>query len=200
MNCARIQELLLEYRERRTDSDVEASVKEHLSFCPDCRRVADGLQRTLELLARDEVPDFPVTSERFLQDVRRRIRQAPRERRIRLPRLVPVLAAAAALLIAVGLFWRAHRRPAAPDTELLESFAVASEEMDSDIFSSDSIGVTVLTEQDLKSLDTLERELAEDSDVDDLFDDLSTEEETRLIQALQRVYGQAGNSPRRKVS
>ena len=115
MNCRQIQQWLVE----REQQELPAEVQRHLDQCADCRKAHDQAQRLLQLLQtkRDEQPPAGL-ADQCAANVLRRLRagEAPsllgRWREfISWPESQRKLAwaAAAALLVAVGLLWATGR-------------------------------------------------------------------------------------------
>jgi len=197
MNCHDAARLLPDYLEHELDSERETQVREHVATCRACQMDEARLRKTFSLLAAEAAPSPTIDGERFLADVKRRIRMQKRVTNpglsvftgwLRRPwaRLAPVLAAAA-LLIVVGLTWQLHRnRPLPNGNDLLETL-VATEDDTLDILSLGTAeSLNSIDDQTVEALDT---ELARNTDLDDLIDDLSPEQQTLLVQELEHLYG-----------
>jgi len=190
MNCRKIEPLLIEHLDRRLDAGDESRVQEHLNGCARCRTRLQEFRTTIALLAEDPVPPMPVSEERFLQEVKRRIRQRPAgvgarfKRALTFPRLAPVLAAAAVLLLAVGVF-RQLNRARRPPVDWQAVLSGQQETYFPDPLSVDASSSVSITADDLAALDTIEHEVAQNTDIDDLIEDLTPTEQARLIRTLE---------------
>jgi hypothetical protein len=91
-------------------------------------------------------------------------------------------------VIAVTFFWQSGSSRRRSDNELLTNY-MATAFSDDDAFDADSVSPDMLTDSDLASLSVLDQQLVESSDIDDLFDDLTSSEQAKLLQALQGLYG-----------
>jgi predicted anti-sigma-YlaC factor YlaD len=188
MNCRETDKLLLEHIEHRLDPKTERRVREHLDSCPTCQSVAQRLQRTLALVADDPVPESAIGGERFLQDVRRRIRRsAVRREQFGVRRWIPAFAVAASLLFIAVAVWQFQRtRPMPAGNDLIQEFTSADE----DTLDVMSVGTTGTFDTiDDQTVEALSTELVENSDLDDLIDDLSPNQQANLVQALEQLYG-----------
>jgi len=189
MNCRRTRALLLDYVEQRLPPASAAAARGHLETCARCRAELESLQRTLALIAEDTVPPMPIREEVFLHNVRRRIRQ-PARPASRL-RLVPFFAAAAALVIAAGIFLslRHTNRPAE-----LDDIAAFGEFGTSDLIDQAGGESELVSELDAPSLASIESELTDNADLDDLVEDLTPNQQEALVKELARLYGAARES------
>jgi predicted anti-sigma-YlaC factor YlaD len=182
MNCRKVERLLLEYQDQRLPMAIAGGVAAHLAGCADCRARAAAFERTRELLAANAVP-APVDSERFLQDVRRRIRRSspePARRRFGWPVAIP---AAAALLLLVATVLVKTRSTHNPVTAESAAVAVLDE---SDDFN--PLAGSVGHEEALKLTSGLETRLIEETDFDDLVDGLTPTEQAQLVNRLKEFY------------
>jgi hypothetical protein len=190
MKCRKIESLLVERLDRRLDAGLESLVQEHLNGCARCRDRLSEFRTTVALLAEDPVPPMPLSEERFLQEVKRRIRQRPAragarfKRILAFPRLAPVLAAAAVLLLAFGVF-RQLNRVRRPSVDLQGVLPASAEAYFPDPLAVDASSNVTMTSADLAALDTIEAEVAQNTDVDDLIEDLTPAEQARLIRTLE---------------
>ncbi|MBI2933292.1 MAG: zf-HC2 domain-containing protein [Planctomycetes bacterium] len=103
MDCKRILDLLPEYLDRRLGPDLAVPVRDHLEACSGCRREQAPLKETWELLLH-----YPPIEADILGRVRRRVRGPL----ARVFRVAAPLAAAAAVVITVGVLMG---HPAAPE-------------------------------------------------------------------------------------
>jgi anti-sigma factor RsiW len=184
MNCRRTKVLLLECLEQRLPPASAAAVKGHLAACARCRSELESLQRTLALIAEDAVPPMPVREEVFLQNVRRRIRQ-PARSASRL-RLVPFFAAAAAIVIAAGIFL-SSRHTGQPAE--IDSIVTSTDFVTSDLIDQAGEESELVRELDAPSLASIESELTDNADLDDLVEDLTPNQQETLVKELTRLYG-----------
>jgi hypothetical protein len=100
--------------------EAPAEVRRHLDGCPECRERLAEAEAALAVAVDAEVPEPPpLYWESFRRQVGSRVAAEPRRRR--LTWLAPLLAAAAAVLVATAL----HRRPE-PDAPLPSPSAAAS--------------------------------------------------------------------------
>lgn len=160
--------------------EAPADVRRHLQACPECSaRVAEA-RVALALAADAEVPEPPpLYWEAFRTQVGRRVADEPRRRLM--PWLVPVLAAAAAVLIAVSL-QRGEATVAPPPSAvavLPPWSALPPPEEDP--------GLAVLRAFELTD-GTLETALPAES-VSGALADLSDDESADLAEALRRELG-----------
>lgn len=112
IGCEKIRVRLDDWLDGRLDSDALGEVNDHLAFCEDCRRVFDRhLRIAMDLTALGRVADRMVDP---ASSGLRRVRTS-----IRLGRMI---AAAAFLLLAVGMIYYNARRPTTflPQDSLVE--------------------------------------------------------------------------------
>lgn len=132
LTCRETDELLVEYLDGGLEETAAAGVQAHLAGCARCAALRDALRATLALVHTDHVPEPAAGSwERFAGDVREKIRRAEetegRRARAGRPRpaawdrlsawaqrgaFAPVaVAAAAAVLLAIGVAWNRAAPP-----------------------------------------------------------------------------------------
>jgi len=189
---------LLEFIEDRLDPGTKAKIAGHVEGCERCRRQAEEFRVTLALLANDPVPPIGMSEERFIQDVKRRVRQQ-REAPVRWAwlRPAPILGTALALLIAVGMLWQFGRRVdfAVPGTRSrTEAVRVISPQTTEsgdmlDPLAGDTTGIDVLAATEMPAIDSVETEVIDNSDVDDLIDELPPAEQAVMVEQLEQIYG-----------
>ncbi|MEA3403277.1 MAG: zf-HC2 domain-containing protein [Armatimonadota bacterium] len=118
MRCTEVRARLAEYQLGALDEAESAAVERHLQSCPECRAELEALERLDALLEPMERVEAPAGLWAEVQ-----ARMAPRQRGVwrslaqwwrQSPR--PALAAAAALVLAVGGLWLALRSPASAPT------------------------------------------------------------------------------------
>jgi hypothetical protein len=198
MRCRRAERLLLEHLEHRLDPATDTRVAEHVAVCERCRTQAEAFRATLALIANDTVSPMPVSEERFLQDVRRRVRQqqlpsAGRNESLVL-RWIPVSAATAALILVAGILWQLRGTQPVRTVNDLQSGLLGAEVIDVlDPPDTDSASTEVLVAAEEPSFDGIETELADGSDLDDLIDEMAPAEQAELLQGLELVYGMKSN-------
>jgi len=185
--------LLPDYLEHRLDPATEARVAEHVATCESCRSQAEAFKATLALVANDQVPPMPVSEDRFLQEIRRRVRQQSTGA-VGQPspavRWIPVFATTAVLVIAVGLLWQMRSpQPVQTASGWQDELFSAAETDVIDPIDGDSTGAEALVAAEESSFDGIETELVESSDVDDLIDDLAPAEQDELLKELELAYG-----------
>lgn len=187
----RIEPLLPDYLQHHLAPDREREVTAHLETCPTCQARAAEYRRTLELVAVDPVPE--IDGERMLLDIRRKVRLAQPAARpqltrpgLRAWRWVPVLAATATILIAVLVFRPGTRAPAF-DAELAALLA-SPEESAFDPLSTDTSDLPELTAVSFELVNEVETTLIETGDLEDMFDELSLDEQKALVKALENLY------------
>lgn len=105
MNCQKAKEWISEGMDRTLDGPDAVSLEEHLATCPDCRRFREGM--TGVAAAFSALPSVSAPPE-----LMRRLELAPRSR---IPRWLPVAAAA---LILVGGISAYHRITTRATTQL----------------------------------------------------------------------------------
>jgi hypothetical protein len=99
------EDLLIDYADGLLDSDESSQVRDHLQACSDCRRKVKALQESLTLTHSiwqdhlEEIEDIQVPT----------TRQFPGKR---------IQAAAACILLGIGLFWASHHQTAPKDAIL----------------------------------------------------------------------------------
>jgi len=124
MNCDKCRELLSEYIDGRLDDVTAAALSAHLEECADCRRLDEELRATVAALGGLETKTPPID---FSQSVtarleRRMLLDAPLEIEKPRRRLKPLpiagfgLAAAAAILAALYIWFAPSQKQAAPAT------------------------------------------------------------------------------------
>jgi len=114
MDCTRFEELLPRYLAEELNEDERTDWREHLLTCPRCRVAALEREPTLLFALASRKEGEPAAARFCADSVSAAIRRDRLERRIR-PRRRPWLAAAAALLVAVGggvVFHEMERQPA----------------------------------------------------------------------------------------
>jgi hypothetical protein len=95
--------------------EATPDVRRHLEACPECSERVAHAREALALAVDAEVPEPPpLYWDAFRRQVGRRVAEEPRGRW--LPWLAPVLAVAAAVLIATGFYRRAAPEAPAPST------------------------------------------------------------------------------------
>jgi hypothetical protein len=185
MNCHRAERLLLEHIQHRLTPETERQLEQHLAGCPACRARCEAFRRTLALVAHDPVPPAP-DPERFLQDVKRRIRKLPARPNpvfgFRLPvlRLVPFGAALAVIIVAGFLLLRPRANE--PGYIPAESALTSDTAGLADFLSAEPQSLEELA--DRQTLDELDSELIQNAEIDDLLEDLSTVEMQELVARL----------------
>ncbi len=80
MNCSQIEELLSEYIERRLPDKETAEAASHLSQCPDCSRLRDGMVSAIRLCQKYPVLEINVS---LLEKILLRTSGRPRRRSLR---------------------------------------------------------------------------------------------------------------------
>jgi hypothetical protein len=160
--------------------EASPDVRRHLEACPECSERVARARETLALAADAEVPEPPLLYwETFRQQVGRRVAEEPRRRW--LPWLVPVLAAAAALLVAMTFLRRPG--PVAPVPSAVASLppwsALPPAEEDT--------GLAVLEAFEMTD-GSLEAALPNET-VAGALADLSDDESADLAEALRRELG-----------
>jgi predicted anti-sigma-YlaC factor YlaD len=178
----------LEYLDHRLDSRTEQRIREHLAACPVCRSAAERLQKTLALVAADTVPSLPGGCDLFLNDVRRRIRRsAVRRQEWGVRRWLPTFAVAAALLLVAVAVWQFQRsRPSTRSNDIMTALAP-----DEDTFDLISSGASAqLDANDIQTAAAVGTELVDNSDIEDLIDDLTPQQQASLVQEMKQLYGQ----------
>lgn len=78
MKCRNIVKELSNYLEGALDTNLKASIEEHLGGCEDCRVVVDTTKQTIQIFCNAEPAPLP-------EDTRQRLHQALRTR-LRRPR------------------------------------------------------------------------------------------------------------------
>jgi anti-sigma factor RsiW len=167
-------------------------VRDHLAGCPHCSAELASLQELLALAALDETPAMPLSEDEFLQGVRRRASQSA----IRSPqsavrtshfavRLVPFLAAAA-VLVAVGVFMLAHRSRARTESDYASVLAEPESPDLLDLAGSES---ELIRDLDSGSVVAIQSELTDNADVDELVEELTPRQQDQLVMELTRLYG-----------
>lgn len=48
-NCQQIADILVDYADNKTDENDSRQVAHHLTHCPDCRKIVEALQKSLQL-------------------------------------------------------------------------------------------------------------------------------------------------------
>ena len=169
-----------------------ADVREHLAGCPHCSAELAALQRLLALAALDTVPAMPVSENEFLRGVRRRTRAQgtngepqTTSYRLRLVRLVPLLAAAG-VLVAVGVFIVAHRARVRTESDYA---AVLAEPDSPDLLDLAGSESELIRDLDTSSLAAIEFELTDNAEVDELVEELTPRQQGQLVMELTRLYG-----------
>jgi anti-sigma factor RsiW len=191
VNCRQAERLLPEAQALHRDNPIlHARLNEHLRQCERCQAQAEQLRKTLDLLAQDEIPVPPESDERFLFAVKRQSRSLTRPHPSFL-RWLPPLAAAAVLLILLSPLSRRWRslQPTnnnAPG-QSLESLLVASDPDLVDPLAVETGGV--LSDADYQTITAVESELVEESELEDLLDELTPQEQTQLLEGLKGMYG-----------
>jgi hypothetical protein len=191
MNCAKIQAKLLEYLTGELKGNLIRSMEDHLKTCPACQKELMGLKKTFWLfnqLPSVELP--PEQAEKFLLEVRQKIRPQIRPKRIALrhqwnwllPRLVPALTVGL-ILIFFGL-WKlkpTDKKYAELATDVFTSpYRSLSSEFIYDYF------VTNGT-LDLDLLSNIENYLNSQQEIPDLVEDLNNDERTELVQKIKEM-------------
>ncbi len=127
MTCAEIREELTAWLDRELSPADARRVERHVEGCAACRREADALARTYELLGRLPVPSVPAG---FVQRFWKKAR-GKSVRRL-LPWAIPLAVAAAAAIVAVVVFVSAppgSSEPiASPDSPAVQQHAELSPE------------------------------------------------------------------------
>lgn len=190
MKCRDITKLLPDYlSEAKTGSlvlsdRVRAEVRRHLADCPECRAVLERQQRLVKLMTEDVAPAMPA-EDRFLMDVRRRIRQSAHRRAAwSVRRWIPALVSATALvLIALGVWQAQVVRARHEKQSLLGTLAESGELPDLD-----PLSLSAVITYDVSALGELATQLSYDMDLDDLIDDLSEAQQAQLIKAIEQLY------------
>jgi len=189
MKCTRVERLLLEYLEHRLDPKRAPSVHEHLAGCPGCREKLEAFRQTLAITTLDTLPPAP-DPERFLQDVRRRVRVETADTRRWTPRIL-VLGGSLALatIVLLGITLSVRHRPATAGSDLLEAALAPDTTSVADFLDAAPQSFEVLTDSERQALYGLESELVQNTDFDDLLDELNTDEMSQLLAGLEHVYG-----------
>ncbi|MET0552116.1 MAG: hypothetical protein ABW221_03705 [Vicinamibacteria bacterium] len=160
--------------------EAPPDVRRHLESCPECGRRVALAREALALAADAEVPEPPpLYWETFRRQVGRRVAEEPR--RGWLPWLVPVLAAAAALLVATTFHGRLA--PAAPSPSAVASLPPWSALPPAE----DDAGLAVLKAFEMTD-GSLEAALPVES-VEGTLADLSDDESADLADALRQELG-----------
>lgn len=177
-NCRQVQKDLIGFFEEELTQAERERLLEHLSRCTKCALEFRKLKNLYGLMDSDIIP-LP-TSEVF-EEIRRNVRRnvSSSDRRSGLLRilaeiLVPILAAAALLLI---IFWS---RSGTVEFKISVSELIEDEEIAGYVFAG------IVDDEMLKELIIIERHLL--FDYDEAIDELTPEEEEEFIAALNRKF------------
>jgi anti-sigma factor RsiW len=162
MNCRRAKVLLIDYLEGVLSQTTAAELEYHLERCLDCKRELEELKRLLTLLRPEPVPELdPGAWNAFLPEVRGRIKgYIPRVRRWVWP-----ISAAAGVLLVLGLGWWLVRPKTTPEA---------------------AIWTQLISEEELVRLERVfDAYRLEQTSLDELWDELTTEEQNQLATQLR---------------
>lgn len=164
MNCRRAKSRLVDYLEGTLSQVTAEELEHHLKRCPGCRQEIEELRRLLLLLRPEPVPELDQSSrDAFLPELRGRIKGYTSRSR----GWVWPISAAAGVLLVLGLGWWLVRPKTAPEAE---------------------IWAQLISEEELVRLEVeLDRYRLEQAPLDELLDELTPEEQSRLVARLRAL-------------
>ncbi len=184
MDCRKVKERLLEYLEGGLPLRERREIREHLRVCKECNREIESLKRLFSILDREDIPE---PEEEFWRRLPERV-YIQLNRSQRLHRII--IAIAASVVIVIGgllLFKYTHKEKVTyPISESISPIDTLS-----DLIvmakNREEIERIVFKEIAPKDLSVLESEEIEESDIDELIDELSNEEKLLLCEELEKL-------------
>jgi hypothetical protein len=199
MNCKKVQTKLLEYLNNELPDKINQLLENHIKSCPDCQKELEGLKKTMNLF--DQLPQVelePEQQDKFLYEVRQKIRQQTQVRPVRyrwkwlLPRLVPALAAASILVVFVVMRLKSSdKKYAEMAANIFTSPSLSiSGEFVYDYFKTNGNGNALneeLSQLSSNVIDEIESYLANQLEVSDMVEDMTDDEKTRLVKKIEEM-------------
>ena len=160
MNCSEREDLAA-FLDGELDEHREQEIRAHIEVCPRCRRAAELLKRSYDALEYLEAAEPP---EGFADRVKSRVGR----------RTLAPLAAAAAVLLTIGLFyagWNVRRGSIQPENGHLAALAQLSEEERGVIENMDILeNYEVLSDLELLAQYEMIEEFEEFPEIESLYD------------------------------
>ena len=174
--CRKYRDKLLDYIEQELSQKELTELKEHLKQCPECKQEYEALSNLYLLLENDEV-ELPAPQ--FFDRLKKRVRQQEFKPRSRpfwnyLKIFLPVAATSVLLLILL-----------VPKPQSVEISVSVSDLLEDNEIA--CLAINGVVDEDLiDELVSIEEHLTDN--LDDMLNDLTLQQETRLLKELYKKY------------
>lgn len=184
MDCKEVRKKLLNYLEGDVSLKDRKEIKKHLRVCRECNKEMENLRRLFEILDKETIPE---PGDRFWRELPKRIDIKLNRRTKRLRKLMAI---AASIIIIIGgllVFRYTHKEGVSyPISESISPIDTLSD-LIVGVKDKEEIEGIVFKEIAPKSLDMLESEEIEESDIEELIDDLNNKEKLLLCKELEKL-------------